>query len=228
MAGSGAAVIEVTAEGRAEVEAALRRRDLSPRVRERLEMVKAAALGRELRVIVEWSGRGERTVVRWLGAYAFGGVGALCDAPRSGRPVSVDRAYVGALGEAVDTPPRSLGLGFDGWTSDRLSAYLASGTPGAHQPWVAARGRAERWSGREALPVWEAEAHALASAGRGGGEGVRSGTRGGGGKRWPRSQGGMNCTTRTRATWRRTRICAECGTGWASSRRYQRRPRTGA
>ncbi len=67
--------MEVTAEGRAVVEAALRRRDLSPRVRERLEMVKAAALGRELRVIVEWSGRGERTVVRWLGAYASGGVG---------------------------------------------------------------------------------------------------------------------------------------------------------
>ncbi len=118
-------MIEVTAEGRAEVEAALRRRDVSPRVRERLEMVKAAALGRELRVIVEWSGRGERTVVRWLGAYAFGGVGALCDAPRSGRPVSADRAYLGALGEAVDTPPRSLGLGFDVWTSDRLFRVFA-------------------------------------------------------------------------------------------------------
>jgi len=117
LAGSGAAVIEVTAEGRAAVEAALRRRDVSPRVRERLEMVKAAALGRELRVIAQWSGRGERTVARWLGA--------LCDAPRSGRPVSVDRAYVGALGEAVDTPPRSLGLGFDGWTSDRLFRVFA-------------------------------------------------------------------------------------------------------
>ncbi len=118
-------MIEVTAEGRAAVEAALRRRDVSPRVRERLEMVKAAALGRELRVIVEWSGRTERTVVRWLGA--------LCDAPRSGRPVSVDRAdraYVGALGEAVDTPPRSLGLGFDGWTSDRLFRVPGLGDAG--------------------------------------------------------------------------------------------------
>jgi len=121
-------MIEVTTQGRAEVEAVLRRRDVSPRVRERLEMVKAAALRRDLVAIAQWSGRTERTVARWLGAYESGGVEALADAPRSGRPVSADGAYLGALGKAVDTPPRSLGLGFDGWTSDRLSAYLASGT----------------------------------------------------------------------------------------------------
>ncbi len=123
-------MIEVTTQGRAAVEAVLRRRDVSPRVRERLEMVKAAALGRDLVAIAQWSGRTERTVARWLGAYESGGVEALADAPRSGRPVSADRAYLGALGKAVDTPPRSLGLGFDGWTSDRLFRVPGLGDAG--------------------------------------------------------------------------------------------------
>src|SRR6266508_338535 len=78
------------------VEAALRRRDLAPRVRERLEMVKGVALGQPLAEVARWSGRGERTVVRWGRAFAAGGISALADAPRSGRPVRADAAYVAA------------------------------------------------------------------------------------------------------------------------------------
>ena len=107
------------------VEVALRRRDLAPRVRERLEMVKGVALGRPLAEVARWSGRGERTVVRWLVAFAAGGITALADAPRRGRPVRADAAYLAALERAVETPPRMLGLLFDAWTSPRLSAYLA-------------------------------------------------------------------------------------------------------
>jgi len=123
-----AAAITVTAAGRAAVEAALRRRELAPRVRARLEMVKAAALGQDLGAIMAWSGRGERTVRRWLGAFARGGVAALADAPRSGRPVVADAAYLAALEQATDTPPPALGLPFDVWTSPRLAAYLAERT----------------------------------------------------------------------------------------------------
>jgi len=117
--------IDLTGAQRAEVESALRRPGLAPRVRERLEMVKAAALGQDIATIGGWSGRGERTVRRWLGAYAGGGIGALADSPRSGRPARADAAYLAALESAVETGPRELGLGFDAWTSDRLSAYLA-------------------------------------------------------------------------------------------------------
>src|SRR6187401_968659 len=95
----------VEAAQRAAVEAALRRRDLAPRVRERLEMVKAAALGQDLAALTAWSGRGERTVRRWLGAFATGGVAALADASRSGRPVVADAAYLAALERAAETPP---------------------------------------------------------------------------------------------------------------------------
>lgn len=123
-----AAAIVVTAEERTAVEAALRRRDLPPRVRERLEMVKATALGQDLEAIVRWSGRTPETVRRWLAAFREGGIAALADAPRRGRPAKADAAYRAALEAAVDTAPRTLGLPFDVWTSARLSAYLAEQT----------------------------------------------------------------------------------------------------
>ena len=110
---------------REQLEALLRRRDLSPRLRERLEMVKARALGQDLVSIARWSGRTVRTVERWLRRYAQGGVAALSDAPRAGRPPRADATYRAALERAVQTPPPSVGLPFDVWTSARLSAYLA-------------------------------------------------------------------------------------------------------
>lgn len=116
------APIQVTAKQRAAVAAALQRRDLAPRVRERLEMVKAAALGQDVAAIATWSGRSARTVRRWLRRFA-----ALADAPRSERPPQADAAYRRAL-TAVETPPPTLGLPFDLWTSARLSAYLAEQT----------------------------------------------------------------------------------------------------
>lgn len=120
--------VRAARESREAVETVLRRRDLAPRVRERLEMVKGVALGQPLAEVARWSGRGERTVVRWMRAFAAGGSAALADAPRSGRPVRADAAYVAALERAVETPPRSLGLLFDTWTSPRLSVYLAETT----------------------------------------------------------------------------------------------------
>jgi transposase len=118
----------VTAAQRAAVEAALRRRDLTPRLRERLEMVKAAGLGQDLETIARWSGRTPETVRRWLAVFAAGGIAALADAPRQGRPPKADAAYLAALETAVETAPRTVGLPFDVWTSGRLSAYLAQQT----------------------------------------------------------------------------------------------------
>jgi transposase len=123
-----AAVLEVTAAQRTAVEVALRRRDLAPRLRERLEMVKAAALGEDLTAIARWSGRTPATVRYWLAAYQEGGIAALADAPRQGRPAKADAAYLAALEAAVETPPRTLGLPFDVWTSGRLSAFLCQQT----------------------------------------------------------------------------------------------------
>lgn len=118
----------IGAEQRAAVEGLLGDRELALRVRERLEMVKGAALGWEVAAIAAWSGRTAATVRRWLAAFGEGGVAALADAPRGGRPRRADDAYLAALEAAVEADPRGLGQGFDVWTSARLSAYLAETT----------------------------------------------------------------------------------------------------
>ncbi len=121
-------VIPITPSERIAVEAMLQQCTLSPRLRERLEMVKAASLGFDWDTIAAWSGRTPRTVRHWLTRFATGGSAALGDAPRSGRPPTADAIYHAALDRAADRDPRALGLPFDAWTSARLSAYLAEMT----------------------------------------------------------------------------------------------------
>ncbi len=119
---------QITAEQQVAVEAVLAQRELAQRQRERLEMVKAAWLGEEVATIARWSGRTPRTVRRWLRAFQEGGIPALAGAPIPGRPPKADTTYFAAMEAAVETPPRTLGLPFDVWTSGRLSAYLAATT----------------------------------------------------------------------------------------------------
>ena len=128
MVGSSWAMPEISDDERGHVEEKLRGRDVRPQMRERLEMVKAAALGRPLDEIARWSGRSPRTVRFWLDRFVAVGVTGLADAPRAGRPARADAEYLAALDRAVEPPPRGLGLGFDVWTSPRLSAYLAETT----------------------------------------------------------------------------------------------------
>jgi transposase len=128
MAASSWTLPKVSDEQRGRVEWELRRRDLSPRMRERLEMVKAVAMGHQMTEIVRWSGRSERTIRCWLDRFVVAGATGLSDAPRSGRPARADAAYLAALERTVETPPRTLGLLFDVWTSPRLSASLAEPT----------------------------------------------------------------------------------------------------
>ena len=128
----GAEGITITPKQREDVERQLRRTDLTRRMRERLEMVKAAALGDDVERIARWSGRSVARVERWLARFAAGGVGGAgrC-ATRSGRPVQADEAYLQAMETALESGPSPLGLVFDVWTSERLSAYLEQQT-GVH------------------------------------------------------------------------------------------------
>ena len=128
MAQRSMAELTVSSAQRVEVDQWLRRRDLAPRLRERLEMVKAVGLGQEVPQIAQWSGRTKRTVRHWLCRFATGGAAALADAPRAGRPVAAGAGYRQAAEATLATPPRQLGLAFDVWTSTRLSAYLAETT----------------------------------------------------------------------------------------------------
>ena len=124
----GHGTITVTAAQRSAVDVELRRPDLTPRERERAEMVKAVALGQDMPRIAAWSTRSPRTVRRWLHRFLQDGVSGLADAPRAGRPPRADTPYLAALATAVTTAPSALELPFDVWTSARLSAYLTETT----------------------------------------------------------------------------------------------------
>ena len=113
---------------RALIEIELRRRDLAPRLRERLEMVKGVALGQDEPTIAAWSGRSVDRIRYWLGRYQRDGLNALSDAPRAGRPPKADATYLTALDKALALTPREADMLFDVWTSGRLSAYLAEQT----------------------------------------------------------------------------------------------------
>lgn len=121
-------LIDLSETDRETIRALLHQRELPPRVRERLEMVKAADHGQSLTTIAAWSGRSVATVRRWLDRFAEAGSAGLADAPRPGRPAKADAAYLAALEQAIDRAPPDLGLPFDVWTSGRLRAYLAEQT----------------------------------------------------------------------------------------------------
>src|SRR4051794_41578411 len=110
-------LLRLTPEEREELRATLRREDLSPRVRERLEMVKAADLGHDLGQITAWSGRTPRTVRRWLGAFASGGVGGVAPPrapPPGGPPVGRAPHPLGVGGGGLNPPRPGRGLGLGG------------------------------------------------------------------------------------------------------------------
>lgn len=170
----------ITAAQRAAVEALLRRPTLNRRVRERAEMVKAAALGYEVGAVAAWSGRSARRVRHWLERFAESGIAGLADGARSGRPAKADEAYRAALVAAVTTPPRDLDLPFDVWTSDRLSAYLAETTgvrvaPGwlrallARQDFVTGRPKHTLKHLQDAAAIAAFETELAAAGGKGGG-----------------------------------------------------------
>src|SRR5260221_3890137 len=114
--------VHITPDEREEVERQLQRTDLTRRMRERLEMVKAAALGDDVARSARWSGRSVARVEHWLARFATGGVAARAEAPRAGRPVQADAASVAALEPGLGVPPAPGGLTFDALTSPAPAA----------------------------------------------------------------------------------------------------------
>ena len=169
----------------------LQHTDVGRRERERLEMVKGAAQGWDRAAIARWTARREPTVQRWLDQFVAGGLEALRDAPRAGRPAKADAAYLAALEQALASAPPALGLPFDVWTSPRLSAYLAETTgvriaPGwlrallARHAWVSGRPKhtLHHLQDPEAVAACEQTLADLGETGAGGAGAVRTALRG--------------------------------------------------
>ena len=68
------------------------------------------------------------TVLRVRRLYRKGGVGALRPIKPPGRPGRATPEFLGAMSQAVQTSPLTLGYGFSNWSVVRLAEYLAKTT----------------------------------------------------------------------------------------------------
>jgi transposase len=94
------------------------------RLVERAQMVWLSCHGLHVPAIATQLRRTEQTVRVWLKRFNAGGVAALTDEARVGRPATYTPEQVSELIAASLTDPQQLGLPFGSWTLDRLAAYL--------------------------------------------------------------------------------------------------------
>jgi putative transposase len=98
------------------------RRERDARVRERILAVKIVYDGSSLSKAAETVGRTKRTIFNWVKRFREGGIEALRDKPRSGRPRKVSKEFVA---EKLKLNPRTLGYDVDYWTVKLLRVELS-------------------------------------------------------------------------------------------------------
>src|SRR5688572_13249671 len=103
------------------VEQALRR-DKRPEVRQRCTVIRLLHLGHKPEEIAKMQAVSDPTIYGWIKRWRSGGVEALADKPRSGRPPKADDAYSLALVEVIEKEPQAFGYNFMLWTVERLNA----------------------------------------------------------------------------------------------------------
>jgi transposase len=86
----------------------------------RARIVLLAAQGLAHTEVAERTGMSVPTVRHWRSRYASGGIAALMDAPRSGRPRSVDEVQI--VVRTLERPPQKLGVTH--WSSRLLAVEL--------------------------------------------------------------------------------------------------------
>ena len=113
--------IRLTAEHRDELHRRARARELAPRLRDRLEMVRLSDLDWSVPRIAAYLRCHEQTVRRVVKAFLADGFAALPDRPRPGRPPTLTVAHLEAVEALLDAAARQ----GQTWTAPRLAAWLA-------------------------------------------------------------------------------------------------------
>jgi transposase len=111
----------LTAEQRAELDARLRQATMAPRLRVRLRCVKLRDQGWMVPKIAKQLAVNEATVRRALGRVRTGGLDALADRPRAGRPPRLGDHDLGAVEELL----RQAVVNGQAWTMGQLAVWLA-------------------------------------------------------------------------------------------------------
>src|SRR3954462_3858895 len=115
---------DLAAEERHDLERLAHSRTASVRLVERARIVLAAAEGRRVGDIADELKLSRPTLSAWVRRFNEGGLAALEDLPRSGRPHTYAEHERAEVIAAALTDPKALGLPFGCWTLDRLRAYL--------------------------------------------------------------------------------------------------------
>ena len=113
--------IRLTPEQRAELHQRAREREVPPRLRDRLEMVRLSDLDWSVPKIAAYLGCHEQTVRKSVKAFLAGGFAALPDRPRPGRPPTLTVAHLEAVEQQLDAAAAR----GQTWTAPRLAAWLA-------------------------------------------------------------------------------------------------------
>jgi len=134
--------VRLTAAQLADLNARARDRALSPRARERLEMVRLSHLGLTVPRIAAHLGRHEQTVRRVIAGFLADGFAALPDRPRPGRPAALSAAALAAVEQRLDADAAAGRT----WTAPQLAAWLAAEHGvGVSPGWLSARLKARRF-----------------------------------------------------------------------------------
>src|SRR5262245_19207022 len=100
----------------------------------RVELVQRATAVRQLhrglnpQAVAEMLAVSASTIYHWWERWQAGGVEALSQRPRQGRPPKTDASYWSKLEEVLDSDPQTHGYAFTVWTTSRLRDHLAQVT----------------------------------------------------------------------------------------------------
>jgi transposase len=97
----------------------------------RAKIVLQAGAGEGTSAIAGALGVSRPTVITWRERYRSGGIAALVDAPRSGRPKTVDEAVI--IARTLEPPPEHLGVTH--WSTRLLAAELDMGDASVARCW---------------------------------------------------------------------------------------------
>ena len=98
--------------------------DKCPEVVQRSIAIRLLHLGHKPEEVATMQAVSKPTIYGWFHRWQSGGVEALANQPKSGRPLKADDAYSLALVEVIEKEPSEVGYDFTIWTVERLSAHL--------------------------------------------------------------------------------------------------------
>jgi transposase len=102
--------------------------DKRSEVVQRCIAVRLLHLGHKPEQVAKMQAVSKPTIYSWFQHWQSGGVEALANLPKSGRPPKADDAYSLALMDVIEKEPKEFGYEFMMWTVERLSAHLEKKT----------------------------------------------------------------------------------------------------